>query len=62
MLQQEEAVNISTTGRSSRPSRLKWTNKMNSDLLECKRKAKEKAKSENPPRNLNARKIGYMIL
>ena len=33
---------------------------MNSDLLECKRKAKEKAKSENPPRNLNARKIGYM--
>ena len=60
MLQQEETVNISTAGRSSRSSRLKWTNKMNSDLLECKRKAKERATSENPPRNLNGRKIGYM--
>ena len=33
---------------------------MNSDLLECKKKALELVKSDNPPRLDNGRKMGYM--
>lgn len=33
---------------------------MNSDLLECKTKAKDMTSSENPPRELSGRKKGYM--
>ena len=35
---------------------------MNSDLLECKLKAKELVNSENPPRKENGRKRGYMSI
>ena len=36
--------------------------KMNSDLLECKRQALLLAKSENPPVKDNRRRKGYMEL
>ena len=48
--------------RRSNSRRLKWSSKMNSDLLECKRKAKEIITSENAPRKANGRKIGYMAV
>ena len=42
--------------------RLKWTETMNSDLLECKAKAVALTKSAEPPRLENGRKKGYMLL
>ena len=42
----------------ARKSKVKWTERMNNDTLECKRKAKELASSENPPCNENGRKRG----
>ena len=44
----------------ARKSKVKWTNRMNNYLLECKRKAKELVSSENPPCNENGRKRGYV--
>ena len=44
----------------SRSKRRIWTSQMNSDLLECKIKAKEITSSENPPREPSGRKKGYM--
>ena len=44
----------------SRTSKLKWTQQMNKDVLECKRKAQELAASENAPCNRNGRKKGYI--
>ena len=44
----------------SRKSKLKWTQQMNKDVLECKRKAQELAASENAPCNRNGRKKGYI--
>ena len=41
-------------------SRIKWTEKMNNILLDCKSKAQALVKSENPPRQENGRKKGYM--
>ena len=41
-------------------SKLKWTEQMNTDLLECKKKAMEFLKSENPPCYVNGRKKGYI--
>ncbi|CAB3981349.1 Hypothetical predicted protein [Paramuricea clavata] len=41
-------------------SKLKWTEQMNTDLLECKKKAMEFLKSENPPCHVNGRKKGYI--
>ena len=41
-------------------SNLKWTEQMNTDLLECKKKAMEFLKSENPPCYVNGRKKGYI--
>ena len=38
----------------------KWTDRMNQDLIECKRSALEMTSSENPPRNENGRKRGYI--
>ena len=47
---------------SLQSNRRKWTALMNSDLLECKLKAKELVNSENPPRKENGRKRGYMSI
>ena len=40
--------------------RKKWTEQMNSDVLECKRKAMEMITSQNLPCNENGRKKGYI--
>ena len=40
--------------------RLKWTEQMNIDCLNCKRKAQELIASENPPVNENGRRKGYI--
>ena len=40
--------------------RLKWTEQMNIDCLDCKRKAQELIASENPPVNENGRRKGYI--
>ncbi|PFX24876.1 hypothetical protein AWC38_SpisGene10518 [Stylophora pistillata] len=40
--------------------RLRWTEQMNSDLLECKKMALELMKSDNPPRLESGRKMGYI--
>ena len=45
---------------SRKPKKTKWTEQMNSDVLECKRKAKEMITSQNPPCNENGRKKGYI--
>ena len=37
---------------------MKWAERMNNDILECKRKAKEFVSSEDPPCNENGRKRG----
>ena len=49
-------------GRSlaGKPGRLKWTDKMNQDLLECREKALSLKSSSNPPCYQNGRKKGYM--
>ena len=39
---------------------MKWTEQMNKDILECKRKAKELTSSQNPPCNRNGRRKGYI--
>ena len=55
-----------STSRTQWPARqttrLKWNTQMNSDLLECKVKAKEMVSSQNPPRHENGRKKGYMAI
>ena len=43
-------------------TRIKWTEKMNAALLQCKDKAVKLTKGNNPPRNENGRKSGYMQL
>ena len=60
--EQEQEVPIANVAKRRRRRRLKWTNDMNSKLLECKRKAQELAASSDPPRNLNGRKKGYMTI
>ena len=40
--------------------RIKWSDRMNSDLLDCKKRAQELVKSDNPPLLENGRKMGYM--
>ena len=44
----------------ARKQKLKWTEPMNQDLLECKKKAKEIVASENAPVGENGRKKGYI--
>ena len=46
--------------RSKMNSKIQWTDKMNDNLLECKQKALDLAKSSNPPRLDSGRKKGYM--
>ena len=43
-----------------RKPKVKWTEQMNKDVLECKKKAQELVFSENPPCNENGRKRGYI--
>ena len=43
-------------------SKTQWTNKMNDDLLKCKQKALDLAKSSNPPRLDSGKKKGYMAV
>ena len=45
---------------SWKQAKVKWTERMNSDLLECKRKAKDLISSVDPPRNATGRKKGYI--
>ena len=40
--------------------KLKWTDQMNKDVLDCQRWAMEMTSSGNPPRNKNGRKRGYI--
>ena len=40
--------------------KVKWTEQMNRDVLDCKRRPMEMISSENPPRNENGRKRGYI--
>ena len=40
--------------------KLKWTEQMNKDVLDCKRRAMEMICSGNPLRNENGRKRGYI--
>ena len=40
--------------------KLKWTEQMNKDVLDCKRRAMEITSSGNPPRNEKGRKRGYI--
>ena len=58
-------VNVAAKGtvkgtRRKMNSKIQWTDKMNDDLLECKQKALDLAKSSNPPRLDSGRKKGYM--
>ena len=46
--------------KMSRKSKVKWTDQMNEDLLECKRKAQELITSSRAPVNGNGRKKGYI--
>ena len=46
------------SGRST--GRLKWTNEMNRDLFKCKKEAQMLVASDDPPRNTDGRKKGYM--
>ena len=45
---------------SRKASKVKWTERMNSDILECKKKAREMVSSNNPPYYKNGRKKGYI--
>ena len=40
----------------SRKPKVKWTNQMNNDVLECKRRAQELVASDSAPLNRNGRK------
>ena len=44
----------------SRKPKVKWTNQMNNDVLECKRRAQELVASDSAPLNRNGRKKGYI--
>lgn len=44
----------------ARKLKVKWTEQMNKDILECKKKGQEVISSENPPCNENGRKRGYI--
>ena len=45
---------------SNKLRKIKWTEQMNNDVLECKRQAKELISSQNPSRNENGKKKGYI--
>ena len=43
-------------------TRLKWTDAMNTKLLECKREAKDFVQTKDPPRKANGKMNGYMAI
>ena len=45
---------------SRKATKVRWTERMNSDILECKKKAKEMVSSNNSPYYTNGRKKGYI--
>ena len=49
-----------TNSMIRRPKRLKWTERMNLDCLDCKRKAHIMISSKDPPLNENGRRKGYI--
>lgn len=53
-------MRIINQGPNVKETRLKWTEKVKENLLDCKRKAKVMVASDNPPRNLNGKMKGYM--
>ena len=55
-------IMASTETRRKMNNKIQWTDKMNDDLLECKRKALVLTKSSNPPRLDSGRKKGYMAV
>ena len=48
--------------KKQRKIRLKWTEEMNTVLLECRRRAKDLVQSADPPRKSDGRKKGYMAI
>ena len=46
---------------SGRLGRTKWTDQMNCDLLDCKKKALAVTNSDKPPLKEDGRKKGYML-
>ena len=44
----------------ARKSKVKWTQQMNKDVLECRKKGQELVSSENPPCNENGRRRGHI--
>ena len=55
-------INQQQTRALRHGGRLKWTKEINSDLLNCKRRAKEMANSSDPPRYSDGQKRGYMSI
>ena len=51
---------LAAMSSQARKPKVKWTEQMNKDVLECKKKAQELVSSENPPCNENGRKRGYI--
>ncbi|PFX31281.1 Polycomb protein Scm [Stylophora pistillata] len=55
------AICVMADGRRQQANgRIRWNVRMNNDLLECKKRALERVKSDNAPRLNNGRKMGYM--
>ena len=55
-----DAISSRAFTSQARKLKVKWTEQMNNDILECKKKAQELISSENPPCNENGRKRGYI--
>ena len=51
---------LAAMSSQARKPKVKWTEPMNKDVLECKTKAQELVSSENPPCNENGRKRAYI--
>ena len=56
----ENTAKVSAAYTMSRKPKVKWTEQMNRDVLECKRQAQALATSDNAPCNINGRKKGYI--
>ena len=55
-----DAISSRAFTSQARKLNVKWTEQMNNDILECKKKAQELISSENPPCNENGRKRIYI--
>ena len=55
-----DAISSRAFTSQARKLKVKWTEQMNKDVLECKKKAQELISSENPPCKENGRKRGYI--